>query len=140
MSLNTTPHLNFRGSARAALSFYQSVFGGDLTVVTYKDAHSVTDPAEADQVMWGQSVARSGFRVMAYDVPAARPWDQGKDPFFVSVRSDSTDEIEALWEKLAVGATVIAPLAKSGWAPIYGMLKDKFGVTWVLDVAAPYKP
>jgi PhnB protein len=35
---------------------------------------------------------------------------------------------------------VIAPLAKSGWAPIYGMLKDKFGVTWVLDVAAPYKP
>ncbi|AKU95666.1 PhnB protein [Labilithrix luteola] len=139
MSLNTTTHLNFRGNARAALSFYQSVFGGDLTVVTYKDAHSVTDPAEADQVMWGQTVANSGFRVMAYDVPSARPWDQGTAPFFVSVRSDSTDEISALWEKLAVGSTVIQPLAKSGWAPLYGMLKDKFGVTWVLDVAVPYK-
>jgi PhnB protein len=140
MSINTTPHLNFRGDAREALTFYQSVFGGDLMVVTYKDAHSVTDPAEADQVMWGQTVATSGFRVMAYDVPAARPWNPGADPFFVSVRSDSTDEIETIWEKLANGATVIVPLAKSGWAPIYGMLKDKFGVTWVLDVAAPYTP
>jgi PhnB protein len=116
------------------------VFGGELTIVTYKDAHSVTDPAEGDQVIWGQVIAESGFRVMAYDVPAACPWDQGTDAFFVSVRSDSTDEIEALWGQLAVGAMVLAPRAKSGWAPIYGMLKDQFGVTWVLDVAAPYAP
>jgi PhnB protein len=140
MSLTTTTHLNFRGNARTALQFYQSVFGGDLTVVTYKDAHSVSDPAEADHVMWGQTVAKNGFRVMAYDVPSRLPWDQGKAPFFVSVRSDSADEIAALWEKLVVGASVTQPLAASGWAPLYGMLKDKFGVTWVLDVAAPYKP
>lgn len=138
MSLETTPHLNFRGNAREALTFYQSVFGGDLTVVTYNDASRVTDPAEAEQVLWGQTVAKNGFRVMAYDVPAARPWDPGRAPFFVSVRSNSTEEIEALWEKLAVGAQVLAPLATSAWTPIYGMLEDKFGVTWVLDVAAPY--
>jgi uncharacterized glyoxalase superfamily protein PhnB len=42
-------------------------------------------------------------------------------------------EISALWEKLSAGATVVQPLAPSGWIPLYGMLKDRFGVTWVLD-------
>ncbi len=44
----------------------------------------------------------------------------------------------ALWERLSQGATVVQPLAPSQWAPLYGMLTDRFGVTWVLDVAAPY--
>jgi PhnB protein len=139
MTVSVTNHLNFRGDARAALEFYQSVFGGDLVIVTYKDAYSVQDPAEAGQVMWGQVAAKNGFRVMAYDVPSRMPWDQGKNAFFVSVRGDSTREITELWEKLSVGATVVQPLAPSGWAPLYGMLKDRFGITWVLDVAAEYK-
>ncbi|GAB2859472.1 hypothetical protein [Nocardioides pacificus] len=39
---------------------------------------------------------------------------------------------------VAVGATIVEPLAASAWAPGFGMLTDRFGVTWVLDVAAPY--
>ncbi|WP_437753565.1 VOC family protein [Sorangium sp. So ce1389] len=139
MTISVANHLNFRGDARAALEFYQSVFGGDITIVTYKDAHNVQDPSEAGQVMWGQVTARNGFRVMAYDVPSRTPWDQGKNAFFVSVRGDSADEIAALWEKLSDGATVAQPLAPSGWTPLYGMLKDRFGITWVLDVATEYK-
>jgi PhnB protein len=139
MTVSVANHLNFRGDARAALEFYQSVFGGDITIVTYKDAHSVQDPSEAGQVMWGQVAAKNGFRVMAYDVPSRMPWDQGKNAFFVSVRGDSAKEITALWEKLNSGATVSQPLAPSGWSPLYGMLKDRFGVTWVLDVATEYK-
>lgn len=135
--INVTNHLNFRGDARAALEFYQSVFGGDI--ITYKDAHNVQDPSEADQVMWGQVAAPNGFRVMAYDVPSQMPWDQGKNAFFASVRGDSDKEITALWEKLSHGATVAQPLAPSGWAPLYGMLTDRFGITWVLDVAVEYK-
>jgi PhnB protein len=76
---------------------------------------------------------------MAYDVPSRMPWEQGKNAFFVSVRGDSAAEITALWEKLSAGATIAQPLAPSGWAPLYGMLKDRFGVTWVLDVATEYK-
>ncbi|KYF78659.1 bleomycin resistance protein [Sorangium cellulosum] len=139
MTVSVANHLNFRGDARAALEFYQSVFGGDITIVTYKDAHNVQDPSEAGQVMWGQVTARNGFQVMAYDVPSRMPWDQGKNAFFVSVRGDSTSEIAALWEKLSEGATVAQPLAPSGWTPLYGMLKDRFGITWVLDVATEYK-
>ena len=140
MAVNVSNHLNFRGDARAALEFYRTVFGGDLAVVTYTDAHNVQDPAEANQVMWGQVVAPNGFGVMAYDVPSRTPWEPGKNAFFVSVRGDSAEEIATLWEKLSIGATVVQPLAPSGWTPLYGMLKDRFGITWVLDVAVAYTP
>ena len=138
MAVKTATHLNFRCDARAALSFYHSVFGGDQAVITYRDAGAVEAADEADQVMWGQVLAANGFHIMAYDVPSRLEWNPGEIPFFVSVRGDSADEIAGYWEKLAVGATLLAPLAPSGWAPLYGMLKDKFGVTWVLDVAAAY--
>jgi PhnB protein len=138
MTVVTTTHLNFRGRARAALEFYQSVFGGQLVAVTYADAHSAQRPEEADQVMWGQVQSEQGFRVMAYDVPASRAYDPGIDRVFVSVRGTDPDELHGYWQALSEGATVKAPLAPSRWAPLYGMLTDRFGVTWVLDIAAPY--
>jgi PhnB protein len=138
MSVTTTTHINLRGNARAALEFYRSVFGGELAAVTYRDAGNVQDPDEADQIMWGQVTSGDGFHVMAYDVPASRPWSQGENPFFVSVRGADGDEITAYWKKLSEGATIVQPLAPAGWAPLYGMLTDRFGVTWVLDVMAQY--
>ena len=138
MSVATTTHLNFRGQARAALEFYQSVFGGQLVAVTYADAHSAQRPEEADQVLWGQVQSEHGFSVMAYDVPASRPYEPGTDPVFVSVRGTDADELRGHWQALSEGATVKAPLNPSEWAPLYGMLTDRFGVTWVLDIAAPY--
>ena len=138
MSVSTVTHINLRGDARAALEHYASVFGGDVTVVTYRDAHAPGDPAEADQVMWGQVVSADGFHVMAYDVPSSLPWEPGQNAYFVSVRSPSAEEITERWERLSADATVIVPLAPAGWAPLYGMLRDRFGVVWVLDVAVAY--
>ena len=142
MSVNAVTHLNFRGAARAALTFYQSAFGGDLAVITYQDAGNVQDPSAADQVMWGQVAGRGGFGVMAYDVPSHLPWNQGEAAFFVSLRGQSadTDEVTGYWEKLSDGATILQPLGPAQWAPLYGMLKDRFGVTWVLDVVGDYDP
>ena len=139
MTISVTNHLNFRGEARTALEFYKAVFGGDIMIVTYKDAQNVQNPKEANQVMYGQVTAPSGFRVMAYDVPSGMPWNPGANAFFVSVRADSPTEITELWEKLSAGATVVQPLAPSGWTPLYGMLKDRFGITWVMDVAVEYQ-
>ncbi len=134
MSITTTTHLNFRGEARPALEFYQSVFGGELAVVSYRDAHSVQDPSEADQVMWGQVQGDNGIHVMAYDVPSSLPYDAGVNAVFVSVRGKDADEITAHWKRLSEGATVIQDLAPAAWSPLYGMLRDRFGITWVLDV------
>ncbi|MFE9751114.1 VOC family protein [Saccharothrix saharensis] len=138
MSVTTTTHLNFRGDARAALEFYRSVFGGHLAVVTYADAGNVQVAAEADRVMWGQVLAGNGFHVMAYDVPSRMGYDPGENPFFVSVRGETVEEVTGYWERLGDGATVVVPLGPAGWAPAYGMLRDRFGVVWVVDVAAEY--
>ncbi|MGA5304465.1 VOC family protein [Nucisporomicrobium flavum] len=152
MAITTTPHLNFRGNARAALEFYQAVFGGRLTVVAYGDFGMPQEAPDADKVVFGQVTADNGFSIMAYDIPsdsASAPAPVSPtvrqngmtltgQPFFVSVRGDSAEEVGELWNKLADGADVIEKFGPSQWAPGFGMLTDRFGVTWILDVAAPY--
>jgi PhnB protein len=140
MTITVSTHLNFRGDARAALEHYQSVFGGHLVVMTRQDAGIADDPAEADHVVWGQVAADNGFRVMAFDVPASQGFARGERSFFVSVRGDSADEIAGYWHALRVGGTIVEDLAPSQWSPLYGMVTDRFGVTWVLDVAVEYAP
>lgn len=140
MTVLTTPHLNFRGDARAALEFYHSVFGGQIVLVTNQNAFSVETPEEADQIKFGQVVGANGFQLMAYDVPASVAYGRGEKPFFVSVRGDSADEIADLWGRLVEGSTIVADLAPSPFSPAYGMVTDRFGVTWVLDVAVEYSP
>ena len=125
---------------RVALEFYQSVFGGHLVPVTYQDAHNVQNPDEANQIMWGQVASEDGFHVMAYDVPSATAYDPGEIAYFVSVRGKTTDEITGYWNSLSAHGTIKAPLAPAGFSPLYGMVTDQFGVTWVLDVAVEYNP
>jgi PhnB protein len=139
MSVQTTTHLNFRGTARAALEHYRDVFGGQLQVFTYADAHRTGEGAVADEVVWGQVESPAGLRVMAFDVPPQRPYDAGRDAVFVSVRGDDADEITRYFEGLADGGVVREALAPSGFSPWYGMVTDRFGVTWVLDVAVAYE-
>ncbi|SEQ10276.1 PhnB protein [Devosia sp. YR412] len=136
MTIKTVTHLNFRGDARGALEFYQSVFGGELTVVTHAQSYGTTDPKEADLVGYGSVFSEDGFAIMAFDVPAARPYNPGESALFVSVRGPKSEEITAYWDRLKVGGEVIVDLAPAGWVALYGMLKDKFGITWVLDVLA----
>ncbi|MEV6135595.1 VOC family protein [Nocardia sp. NPDC051990] len=151
MSINSVAHLNFTGNARAALEFYRSVFGGELSMATYGDFGMPEDLPDADKVVFGQVVADSGFRVMAYDVPSQsqlRPsddsWSSKREngttltnaPFFMSVRGESVDEVAAVWNKLSEGAAVIEEYGPAPWAPAFGMLSDRFGITWILDVTS----
>lgn len=135
MTIQTTPHINLRGNARQALEFYRSVSGGELVAVTYRDAGRAADGPGADQILWGQVRSDAGFHVMVFDVPAAAPWQPGENAWYVSIRGETADEIAGYWATLSRGATVLQALAPSPWSPLYGMLTDAFGVTWVLDVA-----
>lgn len=138
MSVATTTHINFDGHAREALEFYQSVFGGQVVIATYADIHQVDDPAQADSVAWGQAKAPNGFRVMAYDVQSTKPFNPGDNAFYIALRGTDADEIQSQWNGLAAGATVLTPLTPAIFAPLYGMLTDRFGVTWIIDVAPPF--
>ncbi len=148
MSITAITHLNFHGNARQALEFYQAVFGGTLTVRTYGDFGAPQTTPLANQIVWGQVIADSGFQLMAYDVPtpAAAPTAQPttyrehgmtitQAPFFIALRGEQPNELLELWEQLAVEATIIKPIAQSPWAQLFGMLTDRFGVTWSFDVA-----
>ena len=151
MTITTTTHLNFRGDARAALHFYQSVFGGRVLLATYGDFGMPADAPGAEHVVFGQVETDDGFRVMAYDIPgeAGGPArgapstlrENGititDEPFFVSVRGETLEEVREYWDRLAVGASIVESLAENGWSPGFGMLTDRFGVTWILDVRAP---
>ncbi|ANG85481.1 VOC family protein [Microbacterium aurantiacum] len=149
MSITTTTHLNFPGTARQALDFYQAVFGGTVTAATYGDLGMPADAPGADKIVFGQVENDNGFRVMAYDIPGQDTTvtstlaghtrrENGATitdrTFFQSVRGETLDEVTTIWDALADGADVIEPLAASTWSPGFGMLTDRFGVTWVIDV------
>ncbi len=138
MSVQSVTHLNFRNNAKDALQFYHSIFGGSITIVTYQDANNVENLAEAEQVMWGQVLADNGFSIMAYDVPSSRPFERGIGSFFVSVRGNSESELRSFWRGLEVEGQVVVELGPTAWAPAYGMVIDRFGITWVLDIVAPW--
>ena len=150
MSIQTTTHLNFRGHARAALDFYQSVFGGHLAITTYGDMGMSHDLQGADEVVFGLVAAENGFRIMGYDIPGesggtiiggtstrrennATLTDQA---MFVSINADTLAEAQGYWEKLSDRAAVVEPLAASAWSAGFGMLTDRFGVTWTVGVTA----
>lgn len=137
MTLATTTHLNFAGQARAALEFYAGVFGGTPVIMTYGAMEQAERASSPDDVIWGQVASDDGFRIMAYDVQSGRDHDPGRHAFYVSVRGTAVDEIQARWDALAEGATIVQPIGPSPWSPAYGMLTDRFGITWILDVAQP---
>lgn len=148
MSIQTTTHLNFCGDAREALEFYQSVFGGHLVINSYADFGMPAAVPGADKVVFGLVAAENGFRLMAYDIPgrtggsiagggSTRREDNTTltdQAMFVSIGSDSFDDLQGFWEKLSAGAAIVEPLAASAWSAGFGMLTDRFGVTWSLNV------
>ncbi|MDU0327204.1 VOC family protein [Microbacterium sp. KSW2-21] len=150
MTIQTTTHLNFRGDARAALEFYQSVFGGHLVVNTYADFVMPAEVPGSDKVVFGLVAAENGFRVMGYDVPGLTDGpivgggstrrENGTtvtdQAVFVSLSADTLEELQGHWDALAVGAVVVEPLAASAWSAGFGMLTDRFGVTWSISVSA----
>lgn len=148
MTIHTTTHLNFRGDARQALEFYQSVFGGHLVINTYADFGMPAELPDSAAVVFGLIAGEDGFRLMGYDIPGRT--ERGvagggstrrennttitDQALFVSISANSLDELRRYWDALTVGGTVIEPLAASAWSPGFGMLTDRFGVTWSASV------
>jgi len=58
MTTNLNPYLSFRDTAKQAMEFYQSVFGGELTLSTFADFQASEDPAEQSKIMHGMLVTR----------------------------------------------------------------------------------
>jgi PhnB protein len=132
MASRLNPYINFTGTARAALEFYQGVFGGTLRVSTFGE-FGAPDPASADQVMHGQLESDAGYTLMAADTPPGMEHTPG-DNITVSLSGEDADELRGYWEKLSDGGTVTVALEKQMWGDEFGMCIDRFGVPWMVNI------
>lgn len=130
------PYLNFRDTARDAMEFYRSVFGGELTFTTFGDFGVSDDPAESTKIMHAQLVTEGDLTLMAADVPNRMELSSGTN-YSVSISGDDLPEATLYWDRLAHGATITAPFAQAPWGDTFGMLVDRFGVSWLFNVAGP---
>lgn len=134
MATNLNPYLSFRDNAREAMEFYKSVFGGDLTVSTFGEFGASQDAAEQDKVMHSQLVTGNGLTLMGADTPSSMDLTAGTN-YAVSLSGDDESELRGYWEKLSDGGDVSMPLEKAPWGDTFGMCVDKFGVSWMVNIA-----
>ena len=130
------PYLNFEGNTREAIEFYQSVFGGELNVMTFGDmgaSEHEGQALDASGVMHGQLTTSEGFTLMASDNP---PGVTGQTPNgHLSLSGEESDLLHGYWDKLADGGTVDVPLEKAPWGDEFGQVKDKFGINWLVNIS-----
>ncbi|GHG55840.1 VOC family protein [Sinomonas cellulolyticus] len=136
------PYLSFKDNAREAMTFYHSVFGGELNVSTFDDLHAAQDASEASLVMHSQLTTPSGFTLMGSDTPSRMEFERGSNSFSVSLSGgpDAEDELRGYWDRLTEGATVSMPLEKAIWGDTFGMLTDRFGIAWLVNIAGEQAP
>lgn len=136
MTAHLNPYLSFRDGAFEAMQHYQRVLGGELTRATFADYGMAQDPAEADKTMHSQLITESGWRLMAADTPASME-HHGTHGFAVSLSGEVEDSahLHQVWDGLAEGGEVQEQLAVAPWGDEFGMLTDRFGVQWMVNIA-----
>ena len=135
VTVTLNPYLNFRGTAREAMEFYHSVFGGELNAQTFADFGASVTPEDANQLMHAQLNSDNGLVLMGSDVPDHMEWAAGKNTFSVSLSGDDDAVLRDYWAKLADGGTITEPLGVAPWGDAFGMLVDRIGITWLVNIS-----
>lgn len=134
MASKLNPYLNFNGNAKQAIEFYKTVFGGALTMTTFKDGGMPVDPSEGGKIMHAQLLADNGFTLMASDTPKEWSYVPGNN-VSISLSGDNEAELRGYWETLSTGATIAMPLTAAPWGDTFGMLDDQFGTRWLVNIS-----
>jgi len=136
--ITINPYLSFNGNCQEAFEFYKSVFGGEFNYVgRYKDMPSDEEnplpeemqdlimhiglPIGAETVLCGSDVNEACGQKAVMD---------GNIELMISL--GSKEEVDELWAKLSVGATITMALEVAFWGDYFGSLTDKFGTRWML--------
>ncbi|MCW5712997.1 MAG: VOC family protein [Bauldia sp.] len=134
MASRLNPYVSFRNSAREAMEFYRSVFGGELVLTAFGDGGMPHDPSEKDRIMHGQLETPNGFTLMGSDVSNSMPYSPGTN-YAISLSGDDEAELRGWWDKLGEGGTVTLPLEKAPWGDSFGMVNDRFGTSWMFNIS-----
>ncbi len=134
MQSKLNPYLGFKDNTREAMEFYKTIFGGKLEQHTFKEYHASQDPSEDDKIMHSMLEADNGITFMASDTPNSMEYRPGAT-MSMSLSGDNQAELSAYFEKLSNGGTVTMPLDDAPWGDKFGMVTDKFGVQWMVNIA-----
>lgn len=135
MKSRLNPYINFRSTARTAMEFYQSVFGGKLTMMTFNDFHAAENPSEGNLIMHSMLETENGMVIMAADVPERMELFVGNN-IHMMLGGDNQTELTAYFEKLSQNGIITMPLKKEMWGDIFGAFEDQFGVHWMVNITA----
>lgn len=134
MKLNLNPYLFFNGNCEEALKTYERVLGGKIDFLT----RHAGSPAEKEvPAEWRDKIlhARLSFGdsvLMASDAPLQHR--QNPQGFFVNINVPDTAAGERIFQALAEAGSVKQAYAKTFWAEGFGMLVDRFGTPWMVNV------
>ncbi|HEX4997681.1 MAG TPA: VOC family protein [Terriglobia bacterium] len=128
-------YLTFDGACRDAMQFYKECLGGELHIAPFSDAPHEFPPEQRNHVMhaalnWGPHV------LMASDAMPGGPVQNGNN-YSVCIQCESLDEIERFFAALSAGGTAAMPLQDTFWGARFGMLRDRFGIQWMLNFEKP---
>ena len=133
MAVLLNPYLNFQDQTRAARTVYQGVFGGELRMSSFKEFQASQDPSDDDKIMHAQLEGENGIVFMAADTPSSMEYRPGTN-FSMSLSGEDEGVLRGYFDKLADGGQVVMPLEKAPWGDTFGMLTDRFGISWLVNV------
>ena len=133
------PYLNFNGNCQEAFKYYERVLGGKIVMMmTHADMpaedQSQTPPGWRNLIMHARLVFGDQV-LMGSDAPPDR--FQKPQGFYVAIQSDDPKEAERVFAALADDGNVQMPLQQTFWALRFGMLVDKFGISWMVNCEQP---
>jgi len=141
MSTTLTPYLAFDGSTREAFRFYEQALGAKIqTLMSYADMPKMPAPAEGCEggapsgygIMHACLVLPGGAMLMAGDAPPGRPYE-GIKGAMMALQYDTIDQAHTAFHALAQGGQVTMPLGPTFWSKTFGMVTDRFGVSWAVN-------
>ena len=128
------PYLNFNGPDTAtAMKFYQSIFGGELTMQTFGEAGMAKTDEEKDYVIHAELKTET----LTFMASSGQPGQNVKfgDSVSISLNGSEKETLTSWFEKLADGGTIHMPLEKQFWGDIFGLCVDKFGIQWMVNIS-----
>ena len=138
MSIRTVPYFSFPGTARQAMEFYHSIFGGELTAHTFGEFGAVVDDDPARDGIMHTAITGGLIDLAASDYDErfcdGNPLVNGNH-VQISLWGDDHDEGRRLFERLAEGGAVEMPFEPQVWGDTYGGCIDRYGQSWSVNVA-----
>lgn len=136
MTVKLNSYVHFNGDAKDAAEFYKNIFGGEVYSDTFEKFSSDEMPvAEEDKnkIMHAYVKGENGVEVMLADTPSGMQYSEGAR-ISLTLNGDDETILRGYWDKLAESGTVTVPLDKAPWGDTFGMVTDKFGVNWMVDI------